>query len=139
MTITQGIVTQAKVDWMSGVHQPGDTYKIALYTDAAEIGPGTSAYTATGEVANGNGYTTGGATLSDLSIALDGTVAVMDFSNPVWANSSFTARGFMIYNASRSNAAIYVGDFGENITSVADNFTVILPTPDATNGLIRIE
>ena len=39
--------------------------------------------------------------------------------------------------SSKSNKALYVIDFGADKTSTAGTFTVQLPTPDATNGLIR--
>ena len=39
-------------------------FKIALYTSSATIDSTTTAYTATGEVASGSGYTTGGNTLT---------------------------------------------------------------------------
>jgi hypothetical protein len=138
MAITQGIANQAKADFLGGIHSSSDTYKIALYTSAAVIGPTTSTYTATGEV-SGTGYTAGGATLSGFNATLSGTTGVLDFTtDPTWPSSTITARGFMIYNSTESNKVLYIGDFGSDITSTADTFTVTFPVPDDTTGLIRI-
>lgn len=139
MALTQGICNQAKADFLAGVHLSTDTYKIALYPSTATYGPTTSTYSATGEVANGNGYTTGGATLSGFSASLSGTTGVLDFTvDPTWAASSITARGFVIYNSSKSNKTIFVGDFGTDVTSTNDTFTVQFPVADSSTGLIRI-
>jgi len=138
MAITQGIANQAKADFLGGIHSSADTYKIALYTSAAVIGPTTSTYTVTGE-ASGTGYTAGGAALSGFNATLSGTTGVLDFTtDPTWPSSTITARGFMIYNSTESNKVLYIGDFGSDITSTADTFTVTFPVPDDTTGLIRI-
>jgi hypothetical protein len=102
MAITQAFCNQAKLDFLAGVHLAADVYKIALYTSAATLDKTTTAYTATNEVANGNGYTTGGMTLPGYASALSGDTAYISFTNAVWAAASFTARGAMIYNSSRS-------------------------------------
>lgn len=120
-------------------HTAADTYKIALFTSAATLSKSTTAYAATNEVANGNGYTTGGATLSGFSVTLDTDTAILDWTtDPSWAAASFTARGALIYNSSRSNKAVAVLDFGADITATSATFTVTLPAPAAATGLIRI-
>lgn len=139
MALTQGIANQAKADFLGGVHLSTDVYKIALMTSSATFGPTTATYSSTGEVANGNGYTTGGATLSGFSATLSGTTGVLDFTtDPTWPTSSITARGFVIYNSSKSNKILYVGDFGSDVTSTNDTFTVTFPVADGTTGLIRV-
>ena len=54
MTIAQTATTSFKVELPQGIHNFGptspDTFKIALYTAAADLGYATAAYTATGEV-----------------------------------------------------------------------------------------
>ena len=66
MTIAQTSTTSFKVELLQAVHNFGpttpDTFKIALYTATSDIGPATTAYTATNEVV-GTGYTAGGNTL----------------------------------------------------------------------------
>ena len=138
MAITQAIVTSFKTEVLQGVHLAADTYKIALYTSTATLDATTTVYSATNEVV-GTGYTAGGATLSGYSVTLSGTTAVLDWTtDPSWASATITARGALIYNSTKSNKAVYVLDFGADKTSTSGTFTVVLPTNDSTNGLIRI-
>jgi hypothetical protein len=44
----------------------------------------------------------------------------------------------LIYNSSASNAAVAVLDFGGDKTSTAGDFTIVFPTADATDAIIRI-
>jgi hypothetical protein len=69
MAITQGLCSNSfKKELLEGVHNftvAGDTIKIALYTDAANLDSTTTAYTASGEVSDaGTNYTAGGETLT---------------------------------------------------------------------------
>lgn len=137
MAISAAICTSYKQEVMQGVHEAADTYKIALYTSAASLGASTTAYTATNEV-SGTGYTAGGATLSGFSVTVDGTTAVLDFTDPTWANSTITARGALIYNSTQSNKAVAVLDFGADISSTNDTFTITFPAAAAATGLVRI-
>ena len=138
MAITQSIPTSFKSEVLQGVHLSTDTYKIALYTSSATMDATTTVYSATNEVV-GAGYTAGGVTLSGYSVSTSGTTAILDWTtDPSWASATITARGALIYNSTKSNKAVYVIDFGSDKTSTAGTFTVTLPTPDSTNGLIRI-
>ena len=138
MAITQAIPTSFKAEILQGIHDSADTYKMALYTSAATLGAATTEYSATNEVV-GTGYTAGGVTLSGFNVTTSGTTAILDFAtDPSWANASITARGALIYNSSKSNKAVYVLDFGSDITSTNGTFAVTLPEPDAINGLIRL-
>ena len=138
MAITQAFCTSAKADFLGGVHDlDTDTIKIALYTSSADLGATTTAYSSTNEV-TGTGYTAGGNTLTGAAITTDGTTAIVDFSDSTWADSTITARGALIYNASKSNKAIAVLDFGSDKTSSAGNFTVVMPVAAAATAIIRI-
>ena len=138
MAILQAIATSFKAEILQGIHDSADTYKIALYTSAATLGATTTAYSATNEVV-GTGYTIGGTTLSGFNVTTSGTTAILDFTtDPFWENATITARGALIYNSSKSNKAVYVLDFGSDIISTNGTFAITLPTPDATNGLIRL-
>lgn len=137
MTITAAITNAYKADIQDGVHQPGDDYRIALYSSSATLNVDTAAYTATGEVV-GTGYTAGGKSLSGRAVGGASNVRWVDFSDPVWSGASFTARGALIYNATRSNKAIAVLDFGADISASGAPFTVEFPAPAATTALIRI-
>ena len=79
MAITQAMCTQFKKDVMLGLHDlDSDTIKIALYTSSATLNATTDTYTTSNEVANGNGYTTGGVTLANASVIENGTSGCFD-------------------------------------------------------------
>lgn len=137
MAITAVVPNSFKLDQANGVHQPGDDYKIALFTSAATLNKATTAYAAPNEAA-GTGYTAGGKSLTGRAASLDGDTAIIDFSDPVWANSSITARGCLIYNATRSNKAVVILDFGADVTSSNADFTVQFPLPAAATAMLRL-
>lgn len=145
MPISQAMPTSFKQQLLEGVHDfrasGGDTFRIALYTNAANLGASTTAYTATGEV-SGSGYSAGGATLSAVNPSTSGTTALTDFADVTWAGATITARGALIYNTTPghtyTNAAVAVLDFGSDRTSTAGDFTIVFPAPDASNAMIRI-
>jgi len=132
--------TSFKVDLFGGVQDlDTDTIKMALYTSSATLDASTTAYTTSNEVSSsGTNYTAGGNTLTSPVITSSGTTAYVDFADTTWSNASFTARGALIYNASKSNKAIAVLDFGADKTATAGDFVVQMPTADASNALIRI-
>lgn len=132
MAITTAVCNSFKQEILEGVHDSTDTYKIALYTDSATLGASTTAYSATNEV-SGTGYSAGGKTLSGFSTGLSGSTAYLTFTDPQWTESTITARGCLIYNSSKSNKAIGVFDFGQNVTSVNGTFTVDLPGTGASS------
>lgn len=152
MAVTQTLTTSFLGELLLGVHDfrvtGGDTFKIALYSSAADLSKATTAYTATNEV-SGTGYTAGGAALTSLGVTTSSTgVAHVSFSTASWASSSITARGALIYNSTPSaegtsgaltNPAVCVLDFGSDKTSAATTFTVTFPTNDATSAIIRIK
>jgi hypothetical protein len=115
------------------------TFKIALYTNAATLDATTTGYTATGEVV-ASGYTAGGQTLviSQIpTIGNTGTTAYWSFNNAVWT-TAVTARGALIYLANgTTNPAICVLDFGSDKTST-NTFTVQFPAVTNTSAIIRI-
>ena len=138
MAITQALCTSYKKELLDGVHEAADVYKIALYTSAATLDAGTTAYSATNEVV-GTGYTAGGVTLAGFVTAQSGTTAWVDWTtDPQWTAATITARGALIYNSSQSNKAVAVLDFGSDKTSTNGTFTVVLPVADASNALIRL-
>lgn len=139
MAITAAFCNSFKTELLAMTpHTAADVYKIALYSSAATLSKATTAYTATNEV-SGTGYTAGGATLVGFSATLDTDTAILDWTtDPTWGTATFTARGALIYNSSRSNKAVAVLDFGSDITATAATFTVTIPAPAAATGLIRI-
>jgi hypothetical protein len=138
MAITQTWVTSFKRQLLLGEHDlDTDTLKIALYTSMAALGPDTTVYTTTGET-SGAGYTAGGLTLTNVTVSQGNGIAYVDFDNPAWSGASFTARGALIYNSSKSNKAMFVLDFGMNQTAVNENFVLDLPANNPTFALIKL-
>jgi hypothetical protein len=139
MAITAAICNSFKQELLSMTpHTAADVYKIALFTSAATLSKATTAYAVTNEV-SGTGYTAGGQTLVGFAVTLDTDTAILDWTtDPVWATATFTARGALIYNSSRSNKAVAVLDFGADITATAAAFTITLPAAVAATGLVRI-
>ena len=143
MAISQAMCTSFKVELLDGVHNfdtGGDTFKIALYTSSATLGASTTAYTTSNEVSSsGTNYTAGGNTLTVSQVPTStGTTAFLDFADTTWSSATITARGALIYNSSQSNKAVAVLDFGSDKTSTNGDFTIIFPTADASNAIIRI-
>lgn len=138
MAITQAMCTSFKTELLGGVHDiDTDTIKIALFTSSATLGAATTAYSTTSEVV-GTGYTAGGNTLTGAAITSSGTTAIVDFDNTTWAASTITARGAMIYNASKADRAIAILDFGSDKASTDGDFTIQFPVADASNAILRI-
>jgi VCBS repeat-containing protein len=142
MAITQAMCTSFKKELLEGIHNfknsGGDTFKIALYTSSATLSAATTAYTTTNEVANGNGYSTGGNTLTRVDPTSSGTTGFTDFSDSTWSSSTITARGALIYNSSDSNKAVAALDFGEDKSSSGGDFTIQFPAASASAAIIRI-
>ena len=136
MAITTAICNSYKKELFDGIHAASDTYKIALFSDAATLNAATTAYATTNEV-TGAGYTQGGKTLTGFASGLDGTTAYLTFTDVSWDSATITARGCLIYNSSKSNKAVAAFDFGQNVISTNGTFTVDFPGTGASS-LIRI-
>jgi hypothetical protein len=150
--------TSFKKELLFGVHDfdlaNGDTFKLALYTNSAVPSDmGGSGSTMDGSVENyatnneisGTGYTAGGGALTCIDPSESGTTALTDFQNLTFSTATITARGAVIYNTtpnttshSVTNPAVVVLDFGADKTSTAGDFTIVFPTADASNAIIRI-
>ena len=135
--ITQTQTTSFKEELYEGIHDLlTDTIKIALYTANADLGASTTVYTTDQEV-TGTGYTAGGLTVTNVTVASSGTTAYVSFDNPQWTGVSFTCRGALIYNASKANRSIAVLNFGNDKIVTNGTFTVTMPANTATTALIR--
>ena len=117
----------------------GDTFKLAMYDNSASFTAATTAYTATNEVANSGTYSAGGGTLTNITPTTSGTTAFTDFADLSFTSATITAYGAMIYNDSAAgDPSVCILDFGGAKTSTAGTFTIIFPTADASNAIIRI-
>jgi len=144
MPITTAMCNSYKKELMEAQHNHllagGHLFKMALYLNpVAEMGAGTTQYTNVDE-ASGTNYTGGGADLTNIDPALDGAAAHTQFQNAVWANSSISASGCMIWNTNigGNGQSVSLHDFGQTFISDAGDFTVVMPTNDGTTGLLRL-
>jgi len=135
--ITHGIALEAKKALITGVHQPGDEYRIALYNASAKIGPNTKSYTTEGEI-KGMGYTAGGVTLKGHRTGIIGKNAFITFDDVVLKSATFAAGGAMIYNASKGNAALCVLNLGAERHVYDGAFELKFPKPTETTALILL-
>ena len=139
MAITQAVCNSFKQELLQGLHDlDGHTLKLALYTSSATLGPTTTAFSTTNE-SSGTNYTSGGATIANVAVAVSGTVAYVDFDDVSFSSATIRdAAGALIYNSSASNRAIAVIDFGSTKSVSAGTLTISLPSASASTALIRI-
>ena len=142
MAITQAMCTSFKKELLEAKHNflnsGGSTFNIALYTSDASLGAGTTAYTTSNEV-SGTNYTANGGALTRVDPSTSGTTALTDFADETFSSSTITARGALIFNDSASgDPSVCVLDFGADKSSSSGDFTVVFPTADASNAIIRI-
>lgn len=155
MANTQALCTSFKGEILVGGHQLGsvtlvsrtsltapttDTIKAALYLASATYNAATTAYSTTGEV-SGTNYTAGGITVTNANApSTSGTTAIWTPSASFAWTTVTLATAFdavLVYNSTQSNKAISVHTFGSQ-TVTAANFTLTMPTNDASNALVRI-
>jgi hypothetical protein len=149
MANTQAVATSFKVEVLNALHAFGttvtrgattaDVFKAALFLVSATINASTTAYSTTGEV-TGTNYTAGGVTFTWVAPSSSGTTA---FSTPsasfAWTTVTLSTAfdAVLLYNSTQSNRAVAVFTFGSQ-TVTAGNFTLTMPTNDATTGLLRL-
>jgi len=146
MAITQAMSTLFKKDVMLGdQHLDSDTLHIALYTSSATLSAATDGYITANEVANGNGYTTGGIALASKTVEENSTSGVFDAADPEFTSATFTARGALIYNktlgdaSSNARGAIAILDFGGDFTVSGGTFKIVFPANTKDTAIVRID
>ena len=140
--------TSFKQQILQGAHDftlsTGDVFKLALYNNSASFTAATTAYTVTNEVSNSGTYSAGGGTLTNVTPTTSGTTAFTDFADLSFTSATITAYGALIYNTTPTsglgltNPTVCVLDFGGAKTSTSGTFTIVFPTADASNAIIRI-
>jgi hypothetical protein len=137
MALQQGATNAFATGLMNGVYNfTTNSFKIALYTGSATLGPDTAVYTSSNEVV-ATGYTAGGIALPVSVVPISANdVTYISFSNVTWYGS-ITARGALIYQDGGSNPTVCVLDFGSDKTSTI-SLTIQFPTANSTNAIIRI-
>ena len=146
MAISQAMCTLFKKDVLLGdQHLDSNDIYIALYLNSATLNAATDGYITSGEVANGNGYTTGGVALASKTVEENSTSGVFDAADPEWTSATFTARGALIYNktlgdaSSNARGAIAILDFGGDFSVAGGTFTIVFPAATASNAIVRID
>lgn len=136
--------TAANVPWdcctaaSTGTSCNAAQWKVALYGSAATYDHTTAVYSSTNEIASGNGYTTGGMNIDTFTVGGSGATAWVTFTtNPAWSSSTITAECAVIYNSTNNNAVMMVLKFNST-SSTNGTWTLVLPTADASNALLRI-
>jgi hypothetical protein len=135
--------TSFKVELMRAVHNfttsTGNTFKLALYNNSASFTAATTAYTATNEVAASGSYAAGGGALTNVTPTSTSTTAFTDFADLSFTSATITAYGAMIYNdTAAGDPSVCILDFGGAMASSSGTFTIIFPTADVTNAILRI-
>jgi hypothetical protein len=149
MANSQALATSFKKELLNGIHAFGttvirasttkDSFKAALFYATASLGAATTAYSVTGEVSDAS-YTAGGVAVTNANAPdASGTTAFWTPS-AAFAWTTLTAAAFdavLLYNSTQSDAAAAVFTFGTQ-TVTAGNFSLNMPTNDASTGLIRL-
>ena len=81
----------------------------------------------TNEVANGNGYTTGGATLANVAVTYSGSTTTIDADDTQWTTSTITARYAVVCKwtgTDTTSPVLFLYDFGSDKSSSGGTFTV---------------
>jgi len=112
-----------------------NTFKAMLVTSSYTPNKDTHDFRddVTNEVANGNGYTTGGAT-STVTVTKDtaNDKVTIQFGSVSWSTSTITARGCVYYKsrggASSADELVAYNDFGSDVSSTGGTFAVAAST-----------
>jgi len=137
---TSSVASTGAVGNLTFTNPHATAVKLAMYTSSATLDATTTAYSATNET-SGTGYSAGGSalTFSASMPSLTTTTTWMDFADLVFTTATVTARGCLIYNSyGGQNRSMSTHDFGADKTSTAGDFTIIFPTADSTNAILRI-
>tara|TARA_Y100001963_G_scaffold151522_1_gene234514 strand:- start:149 stop:586 length:438 start_codon:yes stop_codon:yes gene_type:complete len=137
------LCTSFKVELLKAVHNfsssGGNTFNIALYDNSASFTASTTAYTTSNEI-SGTNYTAKGAALNPVTPTSSGTTALVDFADETFSSVTISSvRGAMIFNDTASgDPAVAILDFGADKAASSGDFTIVFPTADASNAIIRI-
>lgn len=110
------------------------TWKVALFTSASNCLTQSTYAACTNEVANGNGYTTGGATLAGRTSGyVDTNNVYLDATDSSWGTSTFTARYAIAYETATGKIRGRY-DFGGDKTVSSGTLSIIWNT----GGLLKL-
>jgi hypothetical protein len=143
MANTAGICTTFLAELGAGTHNMtggGNTLNMALFLATASRSYTDTVYNTTGELAASGNYTQGGKVVTNNSWGTTTKTAYWTpAANITW--TALTASGAfdcaVLYNVTQSNKEIAVFTFASQ-SPVAADFTLTMPTNDATTGLLRL-
>ena len=150
MAISTKFCTSFKVDLLDGTfsgvaaESPNNTFKLALATSSATLDAGTTNYSnlSPNEATDTHsplGYVAGGSYLVVAQVPTStSTTAWLDFADLVFSTVTLTANGCLIYDTGNSNASMTTHAFGADKSASSGDFTVVMPTADSSNAIIRI-
>jgi len=127
------IYNQFKHEVMEGTYDlsnGGDTIKVALMKtghSASTSDDDDWTSVSANELDNGNGYTTGGATLANQATSVDDTdnEGVFDADDVTWSSATFTAYNAVLYDDTEANKALICSiDFGGAKTATNGDFVL---------------
>jgi hypothetical protein len=130
------VLNIAKLKLLNGIHDlDTHVFKMALTTssqsiDATFAGASTDARYAdlTAQVANGNGYTTTGKTLT-MTVTRSTSIITVDCNDQNWTSSTFTAKYAVIYNDTATN---------KDILGFVDLETLVVSGLSPSNGTLSV-
>ena len=152
------LCTSFKKELMEAKHNfttASNVFKLALFTNSAvpsdmggsgsTMNGSVTTYATNNEISSsgGSNYTAGGQLLTSVTPTTSGTTALTDFADEVFSNVTISSvRGALIYNSNPVSGggtpAVCVLDFGSDKSASSGDFTIVFPTPDASNAIIRI-
>jgi len=109
-----------------------------LYTTVTGFAADTTTVYTTDNETSGTGYTAAGAALTNTTVSVAQNIAFVDFSDLTFQTATITASAALIYNATQSNKAVVVLDFGGDKTSTNGDFTIQFPDANSTSAILRI-
>jgi hypothetical protein len=157
------VVSIANTATVSSITATADVFKVSLVkaspsltysatqTNIGTPGTGTPTITNLGtDETSGTGYTAGGQALTNVQPSIPatpGTVGTTQFGNPSWTSASFSTTAMIVYNSSTrlgggatplNGRTVSIHDFGGTQTVTSGTLTILMPTNDGNNALIRV-
>ena len=135
------LTTAALTSLLNGTFDiDSDTYKVALYQSTSNIGASSTTFAGvTNQVAQANGYTTGGIAVT-LTLTGTTTVEVRFSSNPVWTASggSITARWAVLYEVGGNVLAYCLLDSAPADVTATDGNTLTIDSDGSPSPVFTL-
>lgn len=147
LSSTSIFVSKASTGAIGTVTSVGDIFKLALIKvgPTGTYGAASTTYadiTGNSDEVSGTGYTATGIALTNVDPSISTNTAITDFADVSWTSASFSTTACMIYNTTQNGPlatpACSTHDFGGTQTVTAGTFSLVFPTPDASNAILRV-